>query len=69
MGSEDKKNTNIDVETYLRGQVEGDLRDTFPTSVFVVLYELLSVSRTWIALNIVKQPCVGTIELLNEMKE
>jgi hypothetical protein len=25
--------------------------------------------RTWIALNIVKQPCVETLELLNEMEE
>jgi len=30
---------------------------------------LYSISQTWIALNIVEQPCVGTIELLNEMKE
>jgi hypothetical protein len=28
-----------------------------------------SSSRTWIALNIVKQPCVETLELLNEMEE
>ena len=28
-----------------------------------------SASQTWIALNIVKQPCVGTIEILYEMKE
>jgi hypothetical protein len=28
-----------------------------------------SASQTWIALNIVKQPCVETLELLNEMEE
>ena len=67
------------------GSVEGFVRNSFPTSVRAILLLLIykasaysnwytairlySVSRTWSALNIVKQPCVESLELLNEMKE
>ena len=67
------------------GSVEGFVRNSFPTSVRAILLLLIykasaysnwytairlySVSRTWSALNIVKQPCVESLELLNEMEE